>query len=136
MTNTLRAGMLRLLPALSVLLLACTGGSATAGPLKWQSSYAAALKEASAAGKPLLVIVGTDACHWCKQLEIRSLSDDGVAKVLNDRYVLYKIDADREAELATALKVNVYPSLYFASPRGSIVSYQEGFLEAGKLKDR
>lgn len=109
---------------------------ARADGLNWQSSYSAALREAARSGKPILLVVGTESCVWCKQLDARSLHEANVAALLNGKYVLYKLDADREPNLASALKVQVYPSLYFASPKGKIVGYQEGFLEADKLKTK
>ena len=133
MNPTRTAGMLRLLFALPLALSPAPG---IAAELKWQSDYASAVKESARSGKPLLVVVGTEACHWCKQLDVRSLKAEEVLPLLNGRYLLYKLDADREAELAKALRVQVYPSLYFASSAGQIVAYQEGFLEADKLKEK
>ncbi len=132
MTHTLRAGR----PALVLAAFFWAALTCHSSGLKWQPDYGSALKEAAKTGRPILLVVGTDACHWCKQLDARSLSEEGVATLLNARYVLYKVDAEKEAGLAAALKVQVYPSMYFSSSSGSIVSYQEGFLEADKLKAR
>src|SRR3954468_14874588 len=123
MTAT-RHAFLLLLPA----LLAPPGVGAAS--LDWRADYGKALKEAASTGKPMLVVVGTEDCHWCKQLDTRSLAAVEVAKVLTERFIIYKIDANKQPELATALRVQVYPSMYFASPTGGIVGYQEGFVEA------
>lgn len=129
-----RAGTLQFA---AMLLVGLAGaGHCRAEGLNYQPSYAATLREASRTGKPILLVVGTEACVWCKQLDARTLNDAQVAEVLNGQYVLYKLDADREAGLANALKVQVYPSLYFASPKGKIVAYHEGFLEAEKFKTK
>jgi thioredoxin-like negative regulator of GroEL len=132
MNTTNRSGTL----ALAAAALMSAPWAAWAADVKWQPDYATTIKEAARTGKPILLVVGTEACHWCKQLDARSLSDEGVASLLSTRYIVYKLDADREAALANALKVQVYPSLYFASPSGAIVSFQEGFLEPDKLKAR
>ncbi|MBY0231228.1 MAG: thioredoxin family protein [Gemmataceae bacterium] len=133
MNPTRTAGLLRLLIALPMAL--CPAPGRAAG-LKWQPDYATAVKESAKTGKPLLVVVGTEACFWCKQLDAKSLAAEEVAELLNGRYLLYKLDAGKEEELAKALKAQVYPSLYFASSTGQIVAYQEGFLEPDKLKEK
>jgi thioredoxin-related protein len=132
MIHTYRAGTLQF--AATLLIGLAVAGHSRAEGLSWQPSYHAALREAARSGKPIMLVVGTEACVWCKQLDARSLNDAHIVPILNGKYVLYKLDADREAALANALKAQVYPSLYFASSKGKIVAYHEGFLEADKLK--
>ncbi|MGL4555125.1 MAG: DUF255 domain-containing protein [Gemmataceae bacterium] len=108
--------------------------AAPAADVHYRADYGKALREAASTGKPMVVVVGTDDCHWCKQLDARTLGVEDVAKLLNERFVVYKIDATRQPELATALRVQVYPSLYYASPTGGIVGHQEGFVEAEPFK--
>lgn len=130
--NATRPGMPAIPLSLALLLLA---GSARA-ETNWRVDYGKALEEAKQSGKPILVVVGTDNCHWCKQLDSRTLAVPEVEKLVNGRFVPFKLDADSQPELARALKVQMYPSLFIASPTGSIVAYQEGFLEAGPLKEK
>src|SRR4051812_34524339 len=128
--NANRHGMPTSALLLSLLLLTAPARAA----LDWRTDYARALEEAKQSGKPILVVVGTDNCHWCKQLDSRTLEVPEVEKLVNGRFVPFKLDADRQPDLAKALKVQMYPSLYFASSSGSIVGYQEGFVEAEPLK--
>jgi thioredoxin-related protein len=123
------AAVLLLLPA----LLAPPGQSAE---IAWRADYNKAVKEAAETGKPVVIVVGTDACHWCRQLDARTLRTDEISQLLNERFVVYKLDANREPELANALKAQVYPSIYFAGPTGNIVGFQEGFLEKDALKQK
>jgi thioredoxin-related protein/TolA-binding protein len=125
--------VLLLLPA----LLAPPGMMARhAEAIDWRGDYNKAVKEAADTGKPVLIVVGTNACYWCRQLDARTLHTPEVAKLLNERFVVYKLDANRQPELANAFKVSVYPSLYFAAPNGTILAHQEGFLEADALKKK
>jgi thioredoxin-like negative regulator of GroEL len=111
------------------------GGSARAQEVAWRSEYAKALKEAADAGRPLLVEVGTENCYWCKQLALRTLNDPNLSRLINERCIPLKIDANRSPYLAQALRVQSYPTLVFAGPDGTILGYKEGFVEAGPLRD-
>ena len=124
--------ILLLLPA----LLAPPGSSALAAEITYRSDYTKAVKEAADTGKPVLIVVGTDACYWCRQLDARTLQTPEVAKLLNERFIVYKLDANRQPELANAFKAQVYPSLYFAAPGGAVVAHQEGFLEPDAFKKK
>jgi len=128
------------LPAVLLLLpslLAPPGMMVThAEEIVWRGDYNKAVKEAADTGKPVLIVVGTDACYWCRQLDARTLYTPEVSKLLNQHFVVYKLDAKRQPELANAFKVSVYPSMYFAAPDGTIVAHQEGFLEPDALKKK
>ncbi|MFQ3651875.1 MAG: DUF255 domain-containing protein [Gemmataceae bacterium] len=128
------------LPALLLLLPALLAPPGTspldAEEIRWRPDYSKAVKEAADSDKPVLIVVGTEACYWCRQLDARTLQSAEVAKLLNERFVIYKVDAQRQPELANAFKANVYPSLYFAAPSGAIVAHQEGFLEADAFKKK
>src|SRR5687768_6848771 len=84
--------------------------SVDAEGVRWRSDYAAALKEAAQKEAPLLINVGTADCYWCKQLDGRTFVDDDVVRLLRDRVVPLKIDADNSANayLVTALRVQGY----------------------------
>jgi thioredoxin-related protein/outer membrane protein assembly factor BamD (BamD/ComL family) len=119
---------------LLILLLIPRG--APAADINWRSDYSKALREAADSGKPMIVVVGTEDCHWCKQLDVRTFAAGEVAKLLNDRFVMYKFDANRQTELARALRVQVYPSMYYAAPTGAIVGHQEGFIDAEPFRKK
>jgi thioredoxin-like negative regulator of GroEL len=108
--------------------------SASGEEINWRTDYATALKEAQGKGRPLLVDVGTENCYWCKQLDLRTFKDAEVVRLLNDRCVPLKIDAERNNYLVESLRIQSYPTLVFAGPDGTIIGYKEGFLEAAPLK--
>jgi tetratricopeptide (TPR) repeat protein len=101
----------------------------------WRQDYSAARQEATAKGRPLLIDFGTENCFWCKQLDARTFRDPEIVRLLNERFVPLKVDAQRHATLANALHVQNYPTLVFASPEGKILGFQEGFVEAPALKE-
>jgi len=117
--------MLRCL--LAVLALAAI---ARAAEPTWFADYAAARKEADAQKKPILVVVGTEQCSYCRKLETTTFKDADVQSFVGDKFIALKIDANRDADLAKALKVAVYPTTVIAGPDGKIYGYLQGYLTA------
>jgi len=106
------------------------------GPVTWYTDYLAARKEANEKGLPLLVVVGTDNCFYCRKLEAGPLRDPAVAKLLSEGYVALKLNATGNPELAKALKVNLYPTTVLAAPDGKIHTFIEGYVEADRLAEQ
>jgi thioredoxin-like negative regulator of GroEL len=108
----------------------------SAQEVEWRLDYGKAVQEASEKNRPLVIDVGTEHCHFCKQLDVRTFKDPGLVTLLNERCIPLKIDADQHARLAELLRVEYYPTLVFASPDKKILGYQQGFIEAAALKER
>jgi tetratricopeptide (TPR) repeat protein len=108
---------------------------ARAQEVQWRLDYSQARKEAVEKGRPLVLDFSTENCFWCKQLELRTFRDPEIATLLNERCIPVKIDAARSPNLTSALHIQNYPTLVYATPGGKILGYQEGFLEAPALKD-
>jgi thiol-disulfide isomerase/thioredoxin len=108
---------------------------ARAQEVAWRQDYSSARQEAAAKGRPLVIDFGTENCVWCKQLDARTFRDPEIVRLLNERCVPLKVDAQRQATLANALNIQNYPTLVFASPEGKILGYQEGFVEAPALNE-
>jgi thioredoxin-related protein len=106
-----------------------------ADPVVWQIDYNAARKEAQEKELPILVVVGTQECFYCRKLEASTLSDERVKKLMATSFIALKLDAHREPALAKALKVQVYPTLVLAGPDGKIHGFIEGYLEADRLTE-
>lgn len=120
----------------TLLVFALLCPAAAAEGIRWRSDYGRALKEATERGVPLFLNVGTENCFWCKQLDAKTFSDDEAARLLNERCIPVKVDANTNDYLVKALKVQAYPPLIFASHDGSILGYREGFMEARAFKEQ
>src|SRR5690606_8386497 len=84
---------------------------------------------------PLLLVVGTDNCFYCRKLEANTFRDPAVSAYLADGFVPLKIDANRDPALARALKVKAYPTMVLAGPDGKVHAFIEGYLEADRLTE-
>lgn len=112
------------------------GSAVAADPIRWRTDYNAARKEATEKGLPLLVVVGTDDCFYCRKLDATTFKDAAVGGLLANGFVPLKIDANREPALARALKVTVYPSIVFAGSDGKIHGFVEGYLDADRMAEQ
>lgn len=123
------------MPRLAVGVLCVLGcaGSAGAQEIRWRHDYAAARREATAAGKPLLLDFGTEACTWCRKLDATTFKAAAVVELLNAQFIPVKVDGDREAELVRLARVESYPTLLVVSPDGRIVGRHDGYADAAKL---
>ncbi|MBP3954654.1 thioredoxin family protein [Gemmata sp. G18] len=102
----------------------------------WRTDYNTARKEAQDKGLPLLVVVGTEDCFYCRKLEAGPLKDPALTPLLASGFVPLKLDARNAPELAKALKVQMYPTTVLAGPDGKIHAFIEGYIETERLAEQ
>ena len=68
-------------------------------PVHWRPWGQAALDEARALNRPILLSVGYAACHWCHVMAHESFEDPEVAAVMNDLYVSIKVDREERPDI-------------------------------------
>src|ERR1700676_3921704 len=98
------------------LLPVALASRAQAQTVDWRYDYSSARKEAVEKGRPLLLDFGTENCFWCRQLDVRTFTDPAISRLLNQQFIPLKIDANRNPNLAEALRIQNYPTIVFASP--------------------
>jgi thioredoxin-related protein len=103
--------------------------------ITWQTDYNAARKEAQDKNLPLLVVVGTEDCFYCRKLDASTFRDAGIISQVTGKFIALKVDAHKEPNLAKALKVQVYPTLVLAGPDGKIHNFIEGYLEPERFAE-
>ncbi len=67
--------------------------------MHWRPWGEAALAEAKASGKPILLSVGYAACHWCHVMAHESFEDEATAAVMNDLFVNIKVDREERPDV-------------------------------------
>jgi uncharacterized protein YyaL (SSP411 family) len=68
-------------------------------PVHWRPWGQAALAEAQAAKKPILLSVGYAACHWCHVMAHESFEDPATAALMNELYVNIKVDREERPDI-------------------------------------
>lgn len=104
---------------------------AAAAPTKirWEGSYAAALKKAKAEKKIVMIDFWADWCHWCFELDKKTYRDADVVKRAQE---LVAVKVDREGSRAERLlgdeyRVETLPTIAFVSPQGHMIFRVDGY---------
>jgi hypothetical protein len=68
-------------------------------PVQWRSWGAAALAEAEAQGKAVLLSLGYAGCHWCHVMARESFADPDVAAFINENFIPVLVDRDERPDV-------------------------------------
>jgi thioredoxin-related protein len=116
--------------------LTAVSAPAQTAEVNWRFSYDAARKEARAKGLPMVLDFGTKNCFFCQKMDATTFRDPRVVKVINERFVPLKLDAEEEAVLPIihglnqiGVDIRAYPSFVLAAPNGNILEKLEGYKE-------
>jgi len=106
----------------------------------WRTSYDAALGEALATKRPLLIHFYGQQCPPCRKMEREVLHQPDVVAILKDRFVAVKIDAGsagnaEAARLVPRFGVHGLPSDVILDPvSGKVLSQSEGFQDLSRYQ--
>jgi uncharacterized protein len=70
-----------------------------ANPVDWFPWGDEAFSEAERRDVPIFLSVGYSSCHWCHVMAHESFEDEGVAGLLNDRFVNVKVDREERPDV-------------------------------------
>ena len=114
--------------ALATSLPAPARAAETAVPFR-TLAFDAACAAATAEGKLVFIDFYTTWCEPCKRLDTQTWTDAGVGKLIGEKAVALKIDAEKATDLAKRYKINLYPTLLVLKADGNEVDRIEGFRE-------
>jgi len=132
--------------ALSFVLAAAAVAQSSAGHGKFDpkrdaaKDIANAVAQAKKQNKRVLLDVGGEWCGWCHKLDKMFRTDNDVARILRDKYVVVKVNFSpenkNEAVLSKLPPAEGYPHLYVLDKNGRLLHSQgTGALETGDHHD-
>lgn len=68
-------------------------------PVNWMAWNANALEKARSENKLMIISIGYSACHWCHVMEHESFEDEGVAEIMNERFICIKVDREERPDI-------------------------------------
>ena len=101
-------------------------------PLTFDAACAAAKDE----GKLVFIDFYTTWCEPCKRLDKDTWTDAGVGKLVGDKAVALKLDAEKEGKpVAARYKITAYPTLLLMKTDGTEVDRIVGYREPAKFTE-
>lgn len=71
----------------------------TTNPVDWWPWSDAAFEEASRRGVPVFLSIGYSTCYWCHVMERESFENEGIAALMNAKFVSIKVDREERPEV-------------------------------------
>lgn len=68
-------------------------------PVNWFPYGKEAFDLAKKENKPVLISVGYSACHWCHVMAHESFEDEGVAEIMNAKFINVKVDREERSDV-------------------------------------
>lgn len=124
--------------ALTGLLLAFVATARAEEPFV-NKTFEEACTQAEKDGKMVLIDFYTTWCAPCKKLDKETWPDADVKRLLADKFVSIKLDAEKDTKTAAKYKVNAYPTILLVKADGKEYDRITGFRSAedmvGEIKD-
>lgn len=90
--------------------------------VQWRDWSEEAFQEAEREDKLILLDISASWCHWCHVMDRTTYADDRVIKMLNEKFVPIKVDADRRPDIQDRYLLGGWPTTAFLLPDGRILT--------------
>jgi thioredoxin-related protein len=105
------------------LLLVCLWAVGLFGAeIAWNGSYDQALSKAKKENKPVMVLITSETCRWCRKLENTTLQDDEIVGRINSKFQAVNVTKDK-SNYPKNLSAKMVPMSYFLDPKTGKVLY-------------
>lgn len=102
--------------------------------IAWESDWAKGMKDAAAKQHPVLLDFYTDWCPHCKHLDATTFKEPKVVNYFKtEKYVLIKINPEKDKGAESKFKVFSYPTLIVYNGKGEEVDRILGYLSGEEL---
>jgi len=108
--------------ALLVLLMA----NLFANDIAWSDTYEQAQAKAKKESKPLLVLITSEQCRWCRKFEATTLQDEDIISKLNSKFVTVHVTRDKSV-YPKSLSAKMVPMNYFLDSNGKVIYSMPGY---------
>lgn len=90
--------------------------------IAWNASYDTALSKAKKESKPLMVLITTEECRWCRKLENTTMQDEEIIARINAKFQAVNVTKDKSI-YPKNLTAKMVPMSYFINPTNGKVLY-------------
>ena len=97
--------------------------------IAWFHDLYEAHKVSASTGKPMLIVCGAGWCHYCRELDSKTLTNPQLAAYIESNFIPVHLDADRDKRVAEILKAKPIPCTVVLSPDANLVAKFLGYEE-------
>ncbi len=107
---------------ISALLLSLHAGHIEdfAKKFHYETNYQEALSKAKAQNKPIMMVLVTHYCPWCRKFEAKTLSRQSIDQSINQRFIKLVLNRDKKA-YPRAFSTPLVPTTYFINPKNQTI---------------
>lgn len=95
----------------------------------WSDSYTEALAKAKKESKPIMLVITTEQCRWCRKLEATTFSDEEIIKRVNSHFIPVHVTRDKSI-YPKHLSAKMVPMSYFLDAEGKVLNSMPGYWPA------
>jgi uncharacterized protein YyaL (SSP411 family) len=103
--------------------------------IHWQQFEPDALARARSEDRPILLVLTKPWCTHCRALLEETMRDAGVVKIVRDRFIAIRVDAERRPDVNERYGSGSWPTVAYLTPDGALIA-NDGFLTADVLTER
>ncbi|MFT3770284.1 MAG: DUF255 domain-containing protein [Minicystis sp.] len=100
----------------------------------WRPWSAAALAEARRDRKLVLIDGAAEWCHWCHVMDAVTYRDPEIGKILAEKFVTIRFDADAHPDLAERYGAWGWPATILLTPEAEEIGKHRGYLPPDELR--
>jgi len=89
----------------------------------FKGNFSEAILESKNQNKPIFLDAYTNWCYWCKRLDKTTFTNRKVVSILNDNFIVLKMDMEKGEGPEIGMKYNItgYPTMLFFNSNGEII---------------
>lgn len=107
-------------------LLAFVAVNLFAADIAWNETFEQAQAKAKKESKPLMVLITSEQCRWCRKLEATTLQDDEIVTKVNTQFIPVHVTRDKSV-YPKNLTAKMVPMSYFLDAEGKVVYSIPGY---------
>jgi thiol-disulfide isomerase/thioredoxin len=93
----------------------------------WFHDLYEAHRVAAATGRPILIVFGAEWCHYCRELDTKTLKNPELVGYISSNFVPVHLDADKDAKVAQILKAKPIPCTVVLGPNADLMGRSFGY---------
>lgn len=89
--------------------------------IEWSFDYEEAVQTGLKQDKPIMVLITSKRCKWCKKFKAKTLSNDKIINRLNNDFITVEVTRKKDDYPYKKLRARAVPTIYFINKNGKPV---------------